>query len=65
MFKPRFFYTLALYLLLPFIPLRLLWRARKQRAYLRHWPERFGWYPAASQPAVIWIHAVSVGETRA
>ena len=65
MFKPRFFYTLALYLLLPFIPLRLLWRARKQRAYLRHWPERFGWYPPAAQPAVIWIHAVSVGETRA
>jgi 3-deoxy-D-manno-octulosonic-acid transferase len=65
MFKPRFFYTLALYLLLPFIPLRLLWRARKQRAYLRHWPERFGWYPPAPQPALIWIHAVSVGETRA
>ena len=65
MFKPRFFYTLALYLLLPLIPLRLLWRARKQSTYLRHWPERFGWYPAAPQPAVIWIHAVSVGETRA
>jgi 3-deoxy-D-manno-octulosonic-acid transferase len=45
--------------------LRLLWRARKQRAYLRHWPERFGWYSAAPQPTLIWIHAVSVGETRA
>lgn len=62
---PRLLYSLVLYLLLPFIPLRLLWRARKQRAYLRHWPERFGWYPTAPRPAVIWIHAVSVGETRA
>lgn len=66
MSKPRLFYTLALYLLLPFIPLRLLWRARKQPAYLQHWRERFGWYAAAPQQApLIWIHAVSVGETRA
>ena len=64
--KPRFFYTLVLYLLLPFIPLRLLWRARKQPAYLQHWRERFGWHWVASpQAPLIWIHAVSVGETRA
>ncbi len=65
MFKPRLLYTLALYLLLPFIPLRLLWRGRKQPAYLRHWGERFGWYSAVPQAPLIWIHAVSVGETRA
>ena len=66
MFSPRFFYTVALYLLLPFIPLRLLWRGRKQPAYLAHWGERFGWYPTAPQKnLLIWIHAVSVGETRA
>ena len=65
MSKPRFFYTLALYLLVPFIPLRLLWRGRKQPAYLQHWRERFGWYAAAPQTPLIWIHAVSVGETRA
>ena len=68
MSKPRFFYTLVLYLLLPFIPLRLLWRSRKQPAYLQHWRERFGWYsPATPTPSrpLIWIHAVSVGETRA
>jgi len=65
MSKPRFFYTLALYLLLPFIPLRLLWRARKQPAYLQHWRERFGWYAITPQAPLIWIHAVSVGETRA
>jgi len=62
---PRLLYSLILYLLLPFIPLRLLWRARKQPEYLAHWGERFGFYPGASPQAVIWIHAVSVGETRA
>ena len=62
----RALYTLVLYLLLPFVPLRLLWRARKQRAYLRHIGERFGFYRRASTAKrVIWIHAVSVGETRA
>jgi 3-deoxy-D-manno-octulosonic-acid transferase len=65
MTKSRFLYTLALYLLLPFIPLRLLWRARKQPAYLQHWRERFGWYAGTPQAPLIWIHAVSVGETRA
>jgi 3-deoxy-D-manno-octulosonic-acid transferase len=58
-------YKLLLWLLLPFIPLRLLWRARKQPEYLRHLPERFGFYQARSDKPVIWVHAVSVGETRA
>jgi len=62
----RFLYTALLYALLPLVPLRLLWRARRQREYLRHIPERFGFYRAArSARHVIWIHAVSVGETRA
>jgi 3-deoxy-D-manno-octulosonic-acid transferase len=61
----RFLYSLLLYLLLPFVLLRLLWRARRQRGYLDHLAERFGYYaPAASGP-FIWVHAVSVGETRA
>ncbi|OFZ71119.1 MAG: 3-deoxy-D-manno-octulosonic acid transferase [Betaproteobacteria bacterium RBG_16_58_11] len=62
---PRFLYSLVLYLLLPFIPLRLLWRARKQPEYLAHWGERFGFYRTATPQPLIWIHAVSVGETRA
>jgi len=60
-----FFYTLALWLLLPYIFLRLLWRARKQPEYLRHIGERFGFYSIRSNKPVIWLHAVSVGETRA
>ncbi len=65
MLNARFFYTFALWLLLPYIFLRLLWRARKQPEYLRHIRERFGFYPVSSDKPVIWLHAVSVGETRA
>ena len=65
MLSARFFYTLALWLLLPYIFLRLLWRARKQPEYLCHLGERFGIYPVSSDKPVIWLHAVSVGETRA
>ncbi len=63
---PRFFYTLLLYLAAPWLLLRLLWRARRQPAYLRDIRERFGHYdePVPAGPW-LWIHAVSVGETRA
>ncbi|OGS80903.1 MAG: 3-deoxy-D-manno-octulosonic acid transferase [Gallionellales bacterium GWA2_59_43] len=61
----RFFYTVALWLLLPYIFLRLLWRARKQPEYLRHIGERCGFYSAHSGRPAIWLHTVSVGETRA
>jgi 3-deoxy-D-manno-octulosonic-acid transferase len=61
----RFLYTLALWLLLPYIFIRLLWRARKQHEYLQYLGERFGFYTHRSDKPVIWLHAVSVGETRA
>ena len=61
----RFFYSFALWLLLPYILLRLAWRARKQPEYLRHIGERFGFYSIRNEKPVIWLHAVSVGETRA
>lgn len=60
-----FLYTLALWLLLPYIFLRLIWRARKQPEYLRHIGERFGYYSIKGDKPIIWLHAVSVGETRA
>ncbi len=59
------FYTLAIIALLPWALLHLLWRARRQPAYLSHWGERFGRYDAGVPAPTIWIHAVSVGETRA
>lgn len=61
----RTIYTVLLYLLLPFAPLKLLWRARKQPEYLQHWVERFGFYTATVKKPIIWLHCVSVGETRA
>ncbi|MDI1308877.1 MAG: lipid IV(A) 3-deoxy-D-manno-octulosonic acid transferase [Methylotenera sp.] len=61
----RFFYSLLLYLVLPFVPLKLLWRGIKQAEYRQHWFERFGFYSLAVKKPVIWLHCVSVGETRA
>ena len=61
----RWLYTLAILALLPWAILHLLWRARRQPDYLRHWGERFGHYRPRPPDPLIWIHAVSVGETRA
>lgn len=62
---PHFLYTLLLYVALPFVPLKLLWRGIKQPEYWQHWVERFGFYAIKPIKPVIWIHCVSVGETRA
>jgi 3-deoxy-D-manno-octulosonic-acid transferase len=62
----RHLYTLLLYLISPVIWLRLLWRGRKQPEYLQHVAERFGFYSDLPEKSeFIWVHAVSVGETRA
>lgn len=61
----RAIYTFLLYLLLPFTPLKLLWRGGKQPEYLQHWRERYGFYSVLRSKPVIWLHCVSVGETRA
>jgi 3-deoxy-D-manno-octulosonic-acid transferase len=61
----RFVYSLILFLALPFVPLKLLWRGIKQPAYRSHWNERFGFYNVKISKPVIWLHCVSVGETRA
>jgi 3-deoxy-D-manno-octulosonic-acid transferase len=51
--------------LLPFVVLRLLWRSRREPAYLQHLAERFAFYLVRPSAPLIWVHAVSVGETRA
>lgn len=61
----RFLYSLLLYIVLPFVPLKLLWRGIKQPAYRANWAERFGFYQLNLTQPVIWLHCVSVGETRA
>ena len=40
-------------------------RAKKSTSYLEHWDERFGKKMSKPVRHPIWIHAVSVGETRA
>ena len=64
----RFAYTLVVWAAMPFAALYLFWRSRKQPEYRAHWGERFGWArysnDARTEPR-IWVHAVSVGETRA
>lgn len=61
------FYSLAWWLALPAVLARLWWRGRKEPGYRQHLAERLGWYGAAAPSGrkVLWLHAVSVGETRA
>ncbi len=66
----RLLYTLLLVAALPAAAMFLLWRGRRHAGYRDHWRERFlGLLPLpdpvrASRP-LVWLHAVSVGETRA
>ena len=61
----RFFYTCLLWVILLIVPIKLLLRGIKQPAYKQHWRERFGFYTIQTSKPVIWLHCVSVGETRA
>ena len=61
----RALYTAALYALLPVVLFRLWWRGRREPGYRRRIGERFGRYRFAPERAVVWVHAVSVGEARA
>jgi 3-deoxy-D-manno-octulosonic-acid transferase len=65
----RRLYSIAWWIALPLILSRLWWRGRKEPGYRRHLAERLGFYGAMPRPArdgkMIWVHAVSVGETRA
>ena len=59
-------YTLLWWLALPALPARLWWRGRREPGYRAHVGERFGRYTGTRAPGVlVWIHAVSLGETRA
>ncbi len=61
----RLLYQTALWLALPWVLLRLFWRGWRQRGYWLHVGERFGFFRHAGERPVLWLHAVSVGETRA
>lgn len=58
----HFFYSLFFRLALPFVLLRLWWIGRTNPQAFVRWQERLGYVQASDEP-VIWVHAVSVGET--
>lgn len=57
-------YALALRLATPAYLARLWWRGRREPGYREHLAERLGFGPAEA-PGRVWIHAVSLGETKA
>lgn len=65
----RLIYSSVWWLIMPLALFRLWWRGRKEPGYRQHIPERLGFYRQLDrdQPArsFLWVHAVSVGETRA
>jgi 3-deoxy-D-manno-octulosonic-acid transferase len=65
----RLLYTALWWIGLPLVLLRLWRRGRTEPGYRCHIGERLGFYTqfdnAGSVPPVLWVHAVSVGETRA
>lgn len=63
----RALYSAALTALTPLYLARLWWRGAREPAYRERLRERLGW-AASQRPAqapVLWLHAVSLGETRA
>jgi 3-deoxy-D-manno-octulosonic-acid transferase len=63
----RRWYALGWWLALPLVAAYLLWRSVRQPEYRSYWGERFlgrGAKPPPGAP-LVWVHAVSVGETRA
>lgn len=64
----RLIYSIAWWFALPLVLLRLFVRGRKEPGYRQHIAERLGFYGGvayARGAPVLWLHAVSVGETRA
>ena len=58
-------YSLLLRIGLPLYLLRVLWRGRAEPLYSTAIGERIGRYRNVVAPGALWIHAVSLGETRA
>ncbi|MFI4936995.1 MAG: lipid IV(A) 3-deoxy-D-manno-octulosonic acid transferase [Candidatus Berkiellales bacterium] len=61
----RWIYSVIFTCLLPFYFFRMWVRSLRLPAYRRRWFERLGHVPLPPLEDVIWVHAVSVGETLA
>ena len=58
-------YSLLLRVLMPAYALRLWWRGAAEPMYRHAIGERFGLYGTSPSSGWVWVHAVSLGETRA
>ena len=58
-------YRILLWVAFPWVFVRLWWRGRAEPTYRKAIGERFGFYGVRPEKPVIWLHAVSLGETRA
>jgi 3-deoxy-D-manno-octulosonic-acid transferase len=63
-------YNIIVYLILPLTIIKLVYRGIKNKDYLRGWTERFAIYPDSEKNKwlkrkTLWVHCVSVGETKA
>jgi 3-deoxy-D-manno-octulosonic-acid transferase len=62
----RLIYSAVMWALQPFLRLKLHRRGRDEPGYLLAIEERFGHYQQpATDAGYVWVHAVSLGETRA
>jgi 3-deoxy-D-manno-octulosonic-acid transferase len=61
----RAFYSLLMWALVPLLRRRLARRGRVEPGYLQAIEERFGQYAQPATSGWVWVHAVSLGETRA
>lgn len=59
----RLLYSFFFYLALPFVFLRLFWRSRKEVSYRDSMMQRLGFGDEIHSDHLIWVHAVSAGET--
>jgi 3-deoxy-D-manno-octulosonic-acid transferase len=57
-------YSLLMQALQPLVMRKLLRRSRDEPLYGQHIPERWGHYASPSGQGFVWVHAVSLGETR-
>jgi 3-deoxy-D-manno-octulosonic-acid transferase len=58
-------YSLLLRLATPVYVARLWWRGAREPVYRQHLAQRLGFDGTAHAPGRLWLHAVSLGETRA
>lgn len=58
----HFLYSQLFRLILPFLLVKLWWQGRRSPALREGWRQRLGLVTRSAEP-VVWVHAVSVGET--